>query len=39
MVTMRKHPSSFKLNGDLFEKNEDAKQGDDEVILYEGIDH
>ena len=33
---MRKHPSSFKLNGDLAEKN--ARVKDAEVVLYEGND-
>jgi len=31
---MRKHPTSFKLNGDIAEKN--AKVTDTEVVLYEG---
>jgi len=33
-VTMKKHPSSFKLSGELEEKNN--KVGDDPVVLYEG---
>eukprot|EP00093_Oithona_nana_P002967 02967.XXX_101935_103072_1 [CDS] Oithona nana genome sequencing. len=33
-VTMRKHPSSFKLNGDIAEKN--AQVTDQELVLYEG---
>ena len=33
-VTMTKHPSSFKLNGDLKTKNEEVK--DVKVILYDG---
>ena len=31
---MTKHPSSFKLNGDLKTKNEEVK--DVKVILYDG---
>ncbi|XP_035691956.1 putative L-aspartate dehydrogenase [Branchiostoma floridae] len=33
-VTMRKHPSSFKLNGSLKEKNDNI--GADAVVLYDG---
>lgn len=33
-VTMRKHPSSFKLNGDIAEVN--AKVTSEPVVLYEG---
>ena len=33
-VTMRKHPTSFKLNGDIADKN--AEVTDTEVVLYEG---
>lgn len=33
-VTMKKHPSSFKLVGELVKKNEQV--GEDPVILYEG---
>ena len=34
-VTMKKHPSSFKLSAELEEKND--KVGDDPVVLYEGM--
>ena len=33
-VTMKKHPSSFKLNGDLAQTNSKVK--DQAVVLYEG---
>ena len=33
-VTMRKHPTSFKLNGDIAEIN--AKVKNEAVVLYEG---
>ena len=33
-VTMRKHPSSFKLNGNIADLN--AQVTDQEVVLYEG---
>lgn len=33
-VTMTKHPTSFKLNGDLKTKNDQVK--DTKVILYDG---
>ena len=33
-MTMRKHPTSFKLNGEIAEIN--AKVKNDAVVLYEG---
>lgn len=33
-VTMTKHPTSFKLNGDLKTKNDQVK--DTKLILYDG---
>ncbi|CAJ0578576.1 unnamed protein product, partial [Mesorhabditis spiculigera] len=35
-VTMTKHPNSFKLREPLAAKNEEAKEGDQPVVLYEG---
>lgn len=35
-VVMRKHPSSFKLNGPIAEKNEASIRDNAKVTLYDG---
>ena len=36
-MTMTKHPTSFKLEGDLKTKCEDSQVGNEAVVLYDGM--